>query len=48
MQSRRSFLQAGIVAASTSTFGALAQDAKPLSIIVGFPPEARRTSLRER
>jgi tripartite-type tricarboxylate transporter receptor subunit TctC len=38
MQSRRSFLQAGIVAASTSTFGALAQDAKPLSIIVGFPP----------
>jgi tripartite-type tricarboxylate transporter receptor subunit TctC len=38
MQSRRTFLQTGVAAASTSAFGAFAQDSKSITIIVGFPP----------
>lgn len=38
MQSRRTFLQAGVAAASIRALDAFAQDAKPLSIVVGFAP----------
>ena len=38
MNTRRILLQAGVAAASSSVFGAFARDARPLSLIVGFPP----------
>lgn len=38
MTSRRTFLQTGAAAACASAFSAFAQDAKAITLVVGFPP----------